>query len=235
MTAKEILVELESLGDQKTKKNYFAQGAKEPVFGVKVQDLKKILKKTKKNHGLSLELYATGNYDAMYLAGLMADESKISKEQLEQWVAEAYFSYLSEYTVPWVAAETEFGFQLGLKWIKSNIETTAAAGWGTLSYFAMLREDEKLDMAKYHELLEIVEVEIHQAKNRVRYAVNGFVISVGTSVIALSEKAKEVAKNIGKVSVDVGGTACKVPLATEYIEKVVVRGKLGAKRKTARC
>ena len=53
-------------------------GAKEPFFGVKVGDLKKILKKTKKNHELSLELYKTGNSDAMYLAGLMADEKKIT-------------------------------------------------------------------------------------------------------------------------------------------------------------
>lgn len=30
---------------------------------------KEILKKTKKNHELSLELFATGNSDAMYLAG----------------------------------------------------------------------------------------------------------------------------------------------------------------------
>lgn len=235
MTAKDILIELEKLGEEKTKKNYIAQGAKEPVFGVKVQDLKKILKKTKKNHELSLELYATGNYDAMYLAGLMADESQISKDQLEEWVGGAYFSYLSEYTVPWVAAETQFGFELGLKWILSDIETTAAAGWGTLSYFAMLHEDEKLDIPKYISLLETVESEIHQAQNRVRYAMNGFVISVGTSVITLTEQAKGVAKNIGKVSVDVGGTACKVPLAVDYIEKVVARGKLGSKRKTARC
>lgn len=235
MTVKEILGELEKCGEEKTKRSYIAQGAKEPLFGVKVQDLKKILKKTKKNHNLSLELYATGNYDAMYLAGLMADETQISKEQLEQWVGEAYFSYLSEYTVPWVTAETEFGFELGLKWIQSDIETTAAAGWGTLSYFAMLYEDDKLDIPKYINLLEAVESEIHQAKNRVRYAMNGFVISVGTSILALTEKSKEVAKIIGKVTVDVGGTACKVPLAADYIEKVVVRGKLGAKRKTARC
>ena len=129
MTAKEILFELEEYGDEKTKNMYITIGAKEPLFGVKVQDLKKVLKKTKKNHELSLELYATGNYDAMYLAGLMADEKQITTEQLELWVGQAYFSYLSEYTVPWVAAETKYGFELGLKWIQSDIETIASAGW----------------------------------------------------------------------------------------------------------
>ena len=132
MTTKEILSELEEYGEEQTKSTYIKHGAKEPLFGVKVQDLKKILKKTKKNHELSLELYATGNYDAMYLAGLMADEKQITKEQLELWIGQAYWSYLSEYAVPWVAAETKHGFELGIKWIQSDIETVASAGWGTL-------------------------------------------------------------------------------------------------------
>ena len=235
MTTKEILSELEKYGNEQTKSTYIKHGAIEPLFGVKVQDLKNILKKTKKNHELSLELYATGNYDAMYLAGLMADEKQITKEQLELWVDQAYWSYLSEYAVPWIAAETEHGFELGLKWIQSDKETVASAGWGTLAYYAAVNEDEKLDTIAYTKLLDTVEKEIHNAKNRVRYTMNGFVIAVGTYVEELTEKSKEVAMKIGKVSVDVGGTACKVPLAIDYIEKVITKGRVGVKRKTARC
>ena len=235
MTVKEILNELEVYGSEQTKKIYLNVGAKEPLFGVKVADLKKILKKTKKNHKLSLELYATGNSDAMYLAGLMADEKKITKEQLELWVSQAYYSYLSEYTVPWVAAESEFGLELGLDWIKSSIETTAAAGWGTLAYYAAVNEDENLDINLYSDLLDIVGNEVHEAQNRVRYVMNGFVIAVGTYIEALTDKSKDIGKKIGKVSVDSGDTACKVPLATEYIDKVISKGRVGKKRKTARC
>ena len=235
MTTKEILSELEECGDEQTKSTYLKHGAKEPLFGVKVQDLKKILKKTKKNHALSLELYATGNYDAMYLAGLMADEKQITKEQLELWVGQAYWSWLSEYAVPWVAAETEHGFELGLKWIQSDMETVASAGWGTLAYYAAVNEDEKLDTEAYIKLLDTVEKEIHGAQNRVRFTMNGFVIAVGTYVEVLTEKSKEVAKKIGKVSVDAGGTACKVPHANDYIDKVIAKGRIGVKRKTARC
>jgi len=235
MTANEILKELETYGDEQTKKTLTNHGAQEPFFGVKVQDLKKILKKTKKNHELSLELYATGNTDAMYLAGLMADEKQISREQLEDWVDKAYWYYLSEYTVPWVAAESEYGLELGLKWIESEKETVASAGWSTLAYYAGVNEDEMVDTKLYTKLLERVRKEIHGAQNRVRYTMNGFVIAVGTYVAALTEKSREVAKDIGKVSVDVGGTACKVPLADTYIVKAMDKGKIGKKRKTARC
>lgn len=235
MTTKEILAELQEYGNEQTKKTLMTHGAKEPLFGVKVQDLKKILKKTKKNHELSLELYATGNSDAMYLAGLMADEKQITKEQLEDWVDKAYWYYISEYTVAWVAAETVHGIELGLKWIKSDKEMTAAAGWSTLAYYAAVNDDEELDIELYSNLLDMVQKEIHTAQNRVRYVMNGFVISIGSYVEALTEKSKEVAREIGKVSVDVGGTACKVPLATTYIDKVVDKGRVGIKRKTARC
>ena len=235
ITAKEVLEQLEEYGDERTKKTLTKHGAKEPFFGVKVGDLKKILKKTKKNHELSLELYETGNSDAMYLAGLMADEKQITKKQLQNWVEKAYWYYLSEYAVAWVAAETEFGFELGLEWIQSKEENIAAAGWSTLASYAIVNKDEDLDVDKYRQLLDQVEREVHSAENRVRYTMNGFVITVGTSIKALTPQATEIAEKIGKVEVDMNGTACKVPLAKDYIQKMVDMQRIGRKKKNARC
>jgi len=235
MTIQEVLKELEGYGNEGTKKIFLKHGAREPFYGVKVQDLKKILKKVKKNHELSLDLYATGNSDAMYLAGLMADENKISKSELNQWADEAYWYMISEYTVPWVASESKYGLELGLEWIDDKEERIASAGWATLAYYSSLKPDEELDLAVYSGLLERVEKDIHKAQNRVRYTMNGFVIAIGSYIEELNKKASEVAQNIGKVNVDVGGTACKVPLAADYIKKVADKGRLGKKRKTARC
>lgn len=64
-----ILRELESLGTERTKKVYMQQGAREPLFGVATGAMKPIVKKIKTNQALADKLYATGNYDAMYLAG----------------------------------------------------------------------------------------------------------------------------------------------------------------------
>lgn len=235
MTLQETLEELKGYGDENTKKTLLKHGAKEPFFGVKVQDLKKILKKTKKNHELSLALYDTGNSDAMYLAGLMTDEKQVTKEQLQNWVEKAYWYYLCEYTVPWVAVETPFGVELGLKWIESDNEQIASAGWATFANCATVKDDEELDVKLYGELLDRVEKEVHQAKNRVSYAMNAFVIATGTGIKALTNKSIETAKNIGKVKVEMGGTACKVPLATDYIQKIIDKDRLGKKRAAARC
>jgi hypothetical protein len=64
---------------------------------------------------------------------------------------------------------------------------------------------------------------------------NNFVICVGSYVVDLHQDALAIARQIGTVEVDMGGTACQVPLAEEAIQKVVSKGRLGKKRKQARC
>ena len=64
---------------------------------------------------------------------------------------------------------------------------------------------------------------------------NGFVIAVGSYVKELTETALDVGNQVGRIKVEMGGTACKVPFAPECIEKVRLRGSIGKKRKTAKC
>ena len=227
--------ELESYGNEGTKRIFKNHGAKEPLFGVKVGDLKKILKKTKTNHELALQLYDTGNSDAMYLAGLMADPAKVTKAQLDAWVKKAYWYMISEYTVAGLAAESPYGVELANKLIKSKDEMTATAAWATWAGVVAYVENDKLDMPEIDGLLDVVAATIHQSHNRVRYTMNGFVIAVGGYISDLSAKAIHVAKEIGKVSVDMGGTACKVPFAPEYIQKMLDRGSAAKKRSYIRC
>ena len=142
---------------------------------------------------------------------------------------------ISDYTVPWIAAESDFGEELALEWIESKEEFVASAGWSTLSSHVAIKPDEELNVPHLSNLIDRVINEIHNAQNRVRYAMNGFIIAVGSYVKPLTEKAEVAGKKIGKVHVDMGGTACKVPFAPEYIQKVIKRGSHGRKRKVARC
>ena len=137
--------------------------------------------------------------------------------------------------MPWVASETEFGFELGLEWIESENEGVTAAGWSTLASYASVNEDQTLDIEEYSALLDRVAKNIHHCQNRVKYTMNGFVIAVGAYVKELTQKATEVAKQIGPIAVDMNGTACKVPSAKDYIQKIVDKDRVGKKRKTARC
>ncbi len=235
MTAEQIMKELEKKGSESIRKIFLNHGAKGPMFGVKVGDLKVIQKKVKKDHQLAMELFGTGIYDAMYLAGLIADESKMSKKDIQQWAEKSPSHGISEYTVAWVAAESEYGWELGMKWIDSPKETIASSGWNTLSGVIAMKPDNELDIALIKKLLQRIVKEIHSAPNRVRYTMNGFVIGVGGYIKELTKEAIEVSKKIGDVYVDMGGTACKVPSAPDYIKKMEARGSIGKKKKTVKC
>jgi 3-methyladenine DNA glycosylase AlkD len=235
MTAEEIVEQLKPLGTDAYKKVLRKHGVPEPCFGVKIEDLKRIQKRIKKDYRLALDLYDTGIYDAMYLAGLIADDAQMTRKDLQHWVEKAHCSLLCEYTVPWVAAESSHGQELALEWIESRQENVAACGWATFSGLVAITDDSELDLAQLQQLLLRVQKTIHQQPNRVRYAMNGLVIAVGSYVQALTEVALQTAAQLGSVSVDMGDTACKVPDAAEYIHKIQKRGAIGKKRKTTKC
>jgi len=235
MTVDEVMAELKSLGTEQTKKTHLRHGAREPVFGVKIEDLKKIRKRTGVDHKLALDLYATGNSDAMYLAALIADDEKMTKADLKKWVKAAYSPWLSGYAVPWVASESKHGPELAREWIESKSETTAVAGWGTFASLVAIKPDEELDLDEIAGLLDRVRTTIHDRPNRVKYAMNNFVIAVGSYVQTLADAAIAAGREIGEVTVDMGDTDCKVPFAPDYIKKVQARGTLTRKRKSARC
>ncbi len=64
---------------------------------------------------------------------------------------------------------------------------------------------------------------------------NSFVIATGSHIKDLTTEAAKVSEKIGKISVDMNGTACKVPYTQEYIQKIIDKKRVGKKKKTARC
>jgi 3-methyladenine DNA glycosylase AlkD len=236
MTAKEILEALKPLGRESYKRVLVNNhGIKEPCFGVPIGELKKIQKRIKRDYQLALDLYDTGNYDAMYLAGLIADDARMTKKDLQRWVEKAYAGSLAGATVPWVAAGSPHGREMALKWIESAKELVAAAGWATLSSLVSLKSDADLDLGELKRLLQRVQRTIHQAPDAVRYQMNSFVIVVGSYVQSLTDFAIRTGEKIGPVTADLGDNDCQVPYAPDYIRKVQQRGAIGKKRKTVKC
>ncbi|HLZ52247.1 MAG TPA: DNA alkylation repair protein [Candidatus Acidoferrum sp.] len=236
-TVASIMAELKKKGSEKTRKIYARHGmATDNMFGVSVADLKVVAKSIKGQQALARELYETGNLDAMYLAGMVADGAQMTEKELNVWAeGAANLQMISEYTVAWVTVDNPKAREIALQWIKSKKEHIASSGWCTYSGLVATKPDETLNLGEIEGLLKTIVKEVHKAQNRVRATMNGFVISVGTYVKPLLKQAKAAAKEIGEVSVDVGDTACKVPLATAYIEKIEAAGRVGQKRKTIRC
>lgn len=236
MNATEILDELKPLGTERYKQLLFKNyGVREPCFGVKIGDMQKIRKRIKTDYRLALDLYDTGNYDAMYLAGLIADDARMTKQDLNRWVKKAYAGALAGTTVASVAVGSPHGHEIALEWIESNQPLVASAGWATLGGLVTVTADSELDLPELRRLLQRVRKTIHQQPDPVRYQMNHFIIAVGGCVKPLTDLAIQTGEAIGPVTADLGPNNCQVFSAPEYIRKVQKHGSLGKKRKTVKC
>jgi 3-methyladenine DNA glycosylase AlkD len=235
MKANQVLEELKSLGRPSIKKVLLNHSIGEPLFGVKISDLKILQKRIGKDHSLALALYDSGIYDAMYLAGLIADDARMTKTNLRHWAARATCGALAGTTVAWVAAGSPQGWDLALEWIESPADLIRSAGWATLASLVSVKPDAELNLPALRKLLHRAATEMGSSADRTRYQMNGFLIAVGTHVAPLTEAALQAAGKVGTVDVDFGNTACQVPDAAKQISKVQAAGRIGKKRKTAKC
>ncbi|WP_188067222.1 DNA alkylation repair protein [Brevibacillus brevis] len=230
-----VMQELEALGKERTKKIYLSNGAHEPLFGVATGAMKPMARKIKINQPLAEQLYATGNYDAMYFAGVIADPKAMSKADFDRWMDSAYFYMLSDYVVAVTLSEADIAQEVADQWITSGEELRMSAGWSCYCWLLGNRPDHEFSETKLSNMLETVKKTIHDAPERTKYAMNQFIYTVGTSYLPLHDKAVEIAKEVGPVEVQKDKAKSKFLNAFDQIQKAVSKGQLGFKRKHVRC
>ncbi len=235
MNLEMVMQELEALGKERTKKMYISNGAHEPLFGVATGAMKPIAKKIKINQHLAEELYATGNYDAMYFAGIIADPKAMTESDYDRWMDAAYFYMLSDFVVAVTLSESDIAQEVADKWIASGEELRMSAGWSCYCWLLGNRLDVEFSESKISNMLDIVKNTIHESPERTKSAMNNFLYTVGTSYLPLHEKAVETAKDIGSVEIKRDKKKSSFLNAYDSIQKQVDKGKLGFKRKYVRC
>lgn len=235
MDCKTVMQELEALGKERTKKMYLSNGAHEPIFGVATGAMKPIAKKIKIDQRLAEELYSTGNYDAMYFAGIIADPKAMTESDYDRWMDGAYFYMLSDYVVAVTLSESDIAQDVADKWIASGDELRMSAGWSCYCWLLGNRLDNEFSESKISNMLDIVKNTIHESPERTKSAMNNFLNTVGISYLPLHEKAVETAKEVGTVEVKRDKKKSSFLNAYESIQKEMDRGRIGFKRKYVRC
>ncbi len=230
-----VMEELQALGKERTKKMYVSSGAKEPVFGVATGAMKPMAKQIKIDQPLAEELYATGNYDAMYFAGIIADPKAMTASDFERWMDGAYFYMLSDYVVAVTLSESDTAQDVADNWIASGDELRMSAGWSCYCWLLGNRKDSEFQKDKISAMLDKVKHEIHQAPERTKASMYNFLYTVGISYKPLSEKAAETAKAVGKVELKRENKKPTQLYAYDSIQQGLEKGRLGFKRKYVRC
>lgn len=227
----EVMTALESLATERMKKRYLGQGAHEPVFGVATGAMKPLAKKNKNNQELAEQLYATGNYDAMYLAGMIADVSVMTENDFDRWMTGAYFYMISDFVVAVTLAETTFAQSVAQRWIQTGAEMSVSAGYSCYCWLLGNREDQEFDAEELLTLLNQVKKEIHQQGDLEKSAMLNFVSTVAISYEPLHQAALEIAEEIGSVSL----SNKKQIDSANVIRTAVEKGRIGFKRRHVRC
>jgi 3-methyladenine DNA glycosylase AlkD len=222
MNLQEALDTLRSLGTEQARKTYRRHGAAEDVYGVSFAELGKLKKKIKVDHALAEGLWASGNHDARMLAAMVADPARLDQKTLDAWAA-GLRNYVESDGLSDIAARAPQARETMARWMASDREWVAAAGWRVLANLA--RMEDGLPDEDCERFLSIIERDIKSSPNRVRHEMNSAVIAIGAYHPALTAKALAAAARIGKVEVDHGDTGCKTADAAAYIKKTLERKK----------
>ena len=100
-TVAKVMTALKRKGNPLRIQAFAPHGAPQDLFGVSVADMKVIAKRIKGEQKLACELYETGNGDAMYLAGMVADGSQMNNKQLDNWAKKGNWYFLLIQPLPY--------------------------------------------------------------------------------------------------------------------------------------
>jgi 3-methyladenine DNA glycosylase AlkD len=230
-----VMRELESLGTAHTKKSYLSRGVSEPLFGVATGAMKPLKRQIGVDQALADKLWDTGNYDAMYFAGMIADVLVMTEADFDRWIEGAYCAMLSDSVVAVTLAESDLAQRVANRWIRSGDENRASAGWACYEWLLGWRPDNWFEPEALRGLLELAATTIHEASPRQKRAMNNFVVAVGVSYQPLHDEALKTADDIGVVEVVSNGSVKPLGSAAAQIRKAAEKGRTGFKRRAVRC
>lgn len=231
MTFEEVMNQLESLGTEQTRKIYTNHGNDIEMFGVSVANLKKVLKPIKKDKDLGMKLLKSRNSDAIYLSQWIVDPEVLTIDDLEEIIELTDYYMTLDVVIPTLAYKNKpLTWKCIHEWIDSDNPRKRQAAYSLYSLVLGSYPNEEIEEEDVRNKLEHIEKVIHDEANRVRYSMNNFVISAGIYNGSLTQDCIGISERIGKVSVYMGKTSCKVPFAPEYIRKVEKMGRIGKKR-----
>src|SRR5262249_38089656 len=96
-TLEETLKVLEGCGHANVRERNAKNGAPDNQFGMNMGDIRAIAKSIKTHHELGLDLWGSGNLDAMLLATLIMVPKRISEEELERMTASVTYTWLADW------------------------------------------------------------------------------------------------------------------------------------------
>jgi 3-methyladenine DNA glycosylase AlkD len=219
MTVKEILSQLESLGDAARRAHNAKAGAPDNQFGVKLGDIRAVAKKIKTDHVLALKLWETGNVDAQLLATLIIQPKSLSASELDELTRSTTCAQAADWLNAYVVAEHPEKEALREKWMKAKDRWAARAGWN-LTASRINKGTADFDLAA---LLDRIEKELPKAKPEVQWTMNNALGAIGIHHPKLRKRAVAIGEEVGLYRDWPVSKGCIPPYVPVWVEAMVKR------------
>lgn len=228
----EAMAALEAKGTEQTRSTYLRHGASEPLFGVKFGDLRPLARGIGTDHALARQLWASANTDARLLACMVADPELVSEDELDTWLSDIDSYFLVDIFVAEIAAKAPGRLARAERWIASDSDRTAQAGWDLLNLVALSTDEVADDV--FEAKLRLIAERIEGYGNWTRRSASNAITGIGLRNDTLEAAARSTAAEIGHVEFDPGQTSCVMPDPIEYLERTKAHRARQAARRAAK-
>jgi 3-methyladenine DNA glycosylase AlkD len=215
----QALKQLESLGNEATRKHNAKWGAGDNQFGVKHGDIRALAKKLPPDHELAISLWETGNVDAQLLAALLIKPKTLSAEQVDRLVRSVSFAHVADWLISYVVKPHADKETLRQKWMDGGDRWAARAGW-SLTAERVVKSPDGLDPLA---LLDRIESEMGAADPAVQWTMNSTLAEIGIHFPKLRTRAVAIGEALGVYRDYPCSKGCTSPFAPIWIQAMVSR------------
>jgi 3-methyladenine DNA glycosylase AlkD len=184
-------------------------GAGENQFGVNLSKLRALAVKIKRDHALALELWASGNIDAMNLATLIMDPKQLTQPAVEKLAKDLSYYTTTDWFVKNVVKALPFKGQLANKWAASKDEYLGRAGWTLMA--GQLEENDP------EALLDAIEKRMKNAPFRMQEPMNYCLVKIAVDYPKLRKRAIAIANKLEVLKDYPVPKGCTSPFAPIWI------------------
>lgn len=218
-TPKDLLAQLEALGDEKVRARNKKHGAEGQQYGVQLGDIRKVAAKVKPDLKLAKALWKTGNFDARLLAVLLVKAKELSCDELDAMVREASAAQLADWLNAYVVRAHPQKESLRVAWMEDTDPWAARAGWGLTSE-RIGKSPDGLDLKA---LLKRLESEMADAPAPTQWTMNFCLAGIGIHFPEHRKRAVAIGEKLGIYRDYPTPKGCTSPFAPIWIAEMVRR------------
>lgn len=195
MEFNEIINQLESLKNEENIKG-MARFKIDPskVYGVRIPELRKIAKKTGKNHKLALELWDYGFHETRLLATMIDEAELVNEEQLEKWVHDFNTWDITDQACLNLFDKVPLAREKIFQWCNSDFEFVKRCAFSLIAVLTV--HDKEASDDYFRGFFQIIKEASIDERNFVKKAVNWALRFIGKRSKDLNIEAIEVSNEL---------------------------------------